>query len=218
VTGFPAGYVRSMLGPRDEVLDQILRRSLAAQMPTIQIDDNAGRLLQLLTMVHAPRLVIEIGTLFGYSTIYIARGLPPGGRIITLEVDPIAAGLARQNVDAAGVGDLVDIVVGDAADYLTTAEPESVGMLFIDADKKSYPTYLKLAFPLLEAGGLMIADDAFASGDFAGEAEQGEAGDREIKGICGYARAVGRSPRLFSAFAGTEHGMLISYKQKAGIS
>jgi caffeoyl-CoA O-methyltransferase len=190
MSGFPTGYARTMLGPREPVLDTILRRSLSAGMPTIQVDDNAGRLLQLLTAMQRPRRVIEIGTLFGYSTIYIARGLPPGGRITTLEIDPVAAGIARENLDTAGVGDKADIVVGDAVDHLATIEPQSVGMLFIDADKKSYPTYLKHAFPLLEPGGLLIADDAFADGDFRAESESDVDSD-EVRGIPGCSR---RSP------------------------
>ncbi|HEX5534486.1 MAG TPA: O-methyltransferase [Actinomycetales bacterium] len=207
------GYVRSVLGPREPVLEEILRRSLTAGMPSIQIDDNAGRMLQMLTRLKRPKHVIEVGTLFGYSTIYIARGLPPEGRITTLEIDPAAADLARQNLEAAGVADRVDIVVGDAVDYLTTVPPASVGMLFIDADKKSYPTYLKHGFPLVEEGGLIIADDAFATGDFTVEVEPGSDDQREINGILSYTRAAGRSPRLLSAFIGTAHGMMISLKE-----
>lgn len=206
------GYARAVLGPREPLLDEILRRSLGAGMPTIQVDDNAGRLLQVLTAIQRPRLVIEIGTLFGYSTVHIARGLPAGGRIVTVETDPVAAGMARENLDAAGVGDAVEIVVGDGAEYLASVEPGSAGMLFIDADKRSYPAYLKHGFPVLEAGGLLIADDAFADGDFRAESRSGTDSD-EVQGILAYVGAVGRSPRLFSAFAGTGHGMLISRKE-----
>ncbi|MBB4981698.1 MULTISPECIES: O-methyltransferase [Streptomyces] len=205
----PTGYVRAVLGPRDEVLDRVLRRSLDGdRMPTIMVDDAAGRLLQLLTLIQRPRRVVEVGTLFGYSAIHIARGLPPGGRLTTLENDPAAAALARENFEIAGVADRVDLVVGNAADHLAAVEPGSVGMLFIDADKKSYPTYLKLGFPLLEPGGLLVADDAFAQGDFGHES--GGDGEAESAAIHTYCRAVGRSPLLFSAFAGSGTGLLIS--------
>lgn len=202
-----------MLGPREPLLDEILRHSLlTCRMPTIQIDDNAGRVLQLLTLLRRPQHVIEIGTLFGYSTVYLARGLPEGGQLTTLESDAAAADVARRNLETAGVDDRVNIVVGDAVDYLVTVQPESVGMIFIDADKKSYSRYLKHCFPLLETGGLLVADDAFAQGDFHGEWEEGADYDREVKDICTYTHAVGRSPRLFSAFVGTEAGLLVSYK------
>jgi len=213
-TSFPSGYARAVLGPRDTALDEILTRSLAdRRMPTIQIDDNAGRVLQLLTSLQRPQYVIEIGTLFGYSTVHIARGLPPGGRITSLEISSEAAALARENLELAGVADHVEIVEGNASAYLATVPPQSVSMVFIDADKKAYPDYLKLTYPLLEPGGLLIADDAFGRGDFTGESAAEAAAATESRAIHTYARAVGRSPRLFSAFIGTEQGMLVSRKE-----
>ncbi|MFD9002374.1 O-methyltransferase [Streptomyces sp. NPDC059582] len=227
------GFTRAMLGPRDAVLDEVLRRSLgAAGLPTLHVDDNAGRLLQLLTCLHRPLRVIEIGTLFGYSTIHIARALPPGGTVTTLEIDPAAAKVAAENFALAGVADRVDIVVGDAVDHLATVPPESIGMLFIDADKKSYTRYLKYGFPLLEPGGLLVADDVLARGDYSAESSDAgagakadadtdadtdadaDAGSREVAALTAYTRAVGRSPRLLSAFAGTENGLLISRKER----
>jgi caffeoyl-CoA O-methyltransferase len=209
----PPGVVRATLGTREPVLDEILRYSLLTRrLPAIQVDDNAARLLQLLTALQRPRLAIEIGTLFGWSTIHLARGLPPGGRLVTLEIDPAAAAVAERNLTAAGVRDRVDIVVGDAADHLRALAPESAGLIFIDADKRSYLDYLKLAFPLLEPGGLLIADDAFGDGDYS--AENGGTDDASEKSaIRAYTRAVGRSPRLLSAFIGTESGLLISRKE-----
>ncbi|CQR66120.1 O-methyltransferase [Streptomyces leeuwenhoekii] len=214
MTRTPQGYLRAVLGPRDPVLDDILRRSLLDdRFPTIQVDDNAGRILQLLTRLRRPGHVLEIGTLFGYSTIHLARGLPEGGRVTTLEIDPRAAEVARRNLRTAGVDDRVDVVVGDAFAYLASVPQESVGLVFIDADKKSYPDYLKLCYPLLEPGGLLIADDAFAQGDFTAERVEGSDEDREVKAIHQYNRAVGRSTRLFSAFVGTESGLLVSVKE-----
>ncbi|MET9730312.1 O-methyltransferase [Streptomyces sp. NPDC006458] len=214
MTTTPQGYIRAVLGPRDPVLDEILRRSLLDdRLPTIQVDDNAGRVLQLLTRLRRPRHVLEIGTLFGYSTIHLARGLPEGGRVTTLEIDPRAAEVARRNLRAAGVDDRVDVVVGDAFAYLASLPPESVGLVFIDADKKAYPDYLGHCYPLLEPGGLLIADDAFAQGDFTAERAEGSDEDREARAIHRYNRAVGRSARLFSAFVGTENGLLVSVKE-----
>ncbi|MFY1597071.1 O-methyltransferase [Micromonospora sp. WMMD737] len=196
------------------MLDDILRSSLLDhRMPTIQVDDNAGRVLQLLTMLRRPQRVVEVGTLFGYSTVFIARGLPQGARMTTIEIDPKAAELASTNLARAGLADRVEVVVGDAADHLSTIQPESVGMIFIDADKKSYPRYLKLCFPLLEPEGLLIADDAFAGGDFSPDHPGTEEDGQEAASIRAYAAAVGRSPRLFSCFVGTRHGLLISSKR-----
>ena len=210
----PSGYIRSVLGPRDPVMDDILRRSLLDdRLPTIQVDDNAARILQLITQLARPQHVLEIGTLFGYSTIHLTRGLPDGGRVTTLEIDEATAQVARRNLETAGVADRVDVVVCDALDYLTGLPAETFGLIFIDADKKSYPLYLQHCFPLLEPGGLLIADDAFALGDY--DAERDPSGDArlEAQGIQTFARAVGRSPRLFSAFIGTESGLMISRKE-----
>lgn len=215
MTTIPADYVRSVLGPREPVLDELLRDSLLGHgLTPMQVDDNAARVLQLLTLVHRPRRVVEIGTYFGYSSIHIARGLPPGGRLTTLEVDAGVAELARRNLNRSGVADRVDVVVGDALEYLAALEPESIGMFFIDADKKSYPDYLKLAFPALETGGLLIADDAFLTGDFGREDGATPDGGRELRAINTYNHAAARSPRLFSAFIGTANGMFVSYKQR----
>ncbi len=206
-------YARAVLGPRDDLLDDVLRRSLLdRELPTIMVDDETGRLLQLLTRMMRPQRVIEVGTLFGYSAIHIARAMPPGGRITTLERDPAPAAIARENFAAAGVQERIEVVVGDALGYLRTVPRESVHMLFIDADKASYPAYLKAAYPLLAPGGLLIADDAFADGDFSAEnGERGEPGRHP--GITTYNRAVGRSPQLFSALVPTGTGLMISHKE-----
>ncbi len=194
-------------------MEGILRSSLIThRMPTIQVDDYTGRLLQLLTALRRPERVIEIGTLFGYSTVYLARGLPPGARLTTLESDAEVAELARHNVEQAGLSDRVEVVVGPAAESLLTVRPGSVGLVFIDADKKAYVDYLKLCYPLLESGGLLIADDAFADGDYESEAAPDAEPDREVQAIRSYGQAVGRSPALFSAFIPTEAGLLISLK------
>jgi caffeoyl-CoA O-methyltransferase len=202
-------FASAALGPRDATLDRILRASLLDhRMPTIQIDDNAGRVLQALTMLRRPRRAIELGTLFGYSTIFIARGMPEDGQLTTVEVDRRAAELARRNLAEAGLADRVEVVVGDAAQYLDSVPRESAGLIFIDADKESYPRYLGLCFPLLERGGLLVADDAFADGDFSVDGDHARATDAIRK----YARAAGRSSQLFSCFLGTESGLMVSMK------
>lgn len=191
------------------MLDKILRESLLGHgLRPMQIDDNAARVLQLVTQIHRPERVIEVGTFFGYSAIHIARGLPENGRLTTLEIDGDVAELARRNLAAAGVEDQVDVVVGPADEYLRQVEPASIDMIFIDADKAAYPEYLKLCFPLLRPGGLLIADDAYATGDFS--TEDGEASEGAIHT---YNRAISRSPLLFSAFIGTNNGLLVSYKR-----
>jgi predicted O-methyltransferase YrrM len=205
--------VRAVSGPREKILDDILRDSLLTEgLRPMQVDDNAARVLQLLTALARPQRVVEIGTYFGYSAIHIARGLPPGGRLVTLEVDAELAALAWGNLERAGVADRVEVVVGPAADHLAGLAPESLDMVFIDADKLSYPTYLKLCFPLLRRGGVLIADDAFADGDLSSESEDDD-GATAVRAVNSYNRAVGRSPRMLSAFVGTDNGFMVSYRR-----
>ena len=202
----------AFFGARDPVLEQVLRKSLLEdRLPTIQIDDNAGRILQLLAMIHKPRRVIEIGSLFGYSTIHIARALDADTMITSFEIDPKAAASARRNVARAALEDRVQVLEGDAVTHMAGMALGSVDMIFIDAAKSDYPAYLKSAFPLLRTGGLLIADDINGDGDYSVEADDPEA-VAERQGISTYARAVSRSPRFFSALIGTETGLLVSVK------
>jgi predicted O-methyltransferase YrrM len=208
----PTGYIRAVLGPRDPVLESVLRHSLRDErMPVIQIDDNAGRVLQLLTLLGRPTAALEIGTLFGYSAIYLARGLPPGARLTTLEVDPRAAAVARHNIAAAGFADVVDVVEADAVEFLRRPGAGPYDLIFIDGEKKAYPDYLKVCFPVLRKGGLLIADDAFALGDFSAETGEDDPG-ASAAGITAYNRAVARAGTLHSAFVGTETGLMVSVK------
>jgi caffeoyl-CoA O-methyltransferase len=206
-------YVRAMLGPRDPALDTLLQEALLARgLRPMQVDDNAARVLQLLTLLKRPRVAIEVGAFFGYSTLHIARGLPAEAKLTSFELDLDLAVLARDNVAAAGFADRVEIVAGDAAAHLAAWPPGVVDLIFIDADKCSYPQYLKLCFPLLAQGGLLIADDAFASGDYSVESSDGKAGRSEVVAINTYNRAILKSNALFSAFVGTDNGLILSVK------
>jgi len=202
-------YMRAVLGDRDDMLERILRHALLERRcPTIQIDDNAGRILQFLTLVHKPKLVVEIGSLFGYSTVHIARGLPAGGRVVGLEIDKESAATARASIAIAGVSDRAEIVEVDALDYLRTLDDEVVDMVFIDADKKAYPDYLKSVVSKLRRGGLIVADDAFADGPYLDDEDAAQR-----LGIRKYNQAIGRASGFFSTFVGTETGLMMSIKR-----
>ncbi len=158
--------VRSTVVPEDDVLVESRKRALAAGLPAIEIAPEDGSLLALLVRLAQPALVVEIGTLFGYSAIWMARALPPGGRLITIESEARHAAVARENLAAAGLSDTVTVRVGDARELLVGIGAP-VDAVFVDADKPSYPTYLAWARQALAPGGLFAADNAFQGGRVA---------------------------------------------------
>jgi predicted O-methyltransferase YrrM len=160
-------YICEHLLTPDPVLDAVLVASDAANLPPIAITPNQGKLLELLARIHRTRTILELGTLGGYSTIWLARALPEDGRLITLERDPRYAEVARTNIANAGVGDAVEIRVGPALQTLPELHDEGMGpfdMIFIDADKQNYPGYLEWSLKLSRVGTLIIGDNVVRAG------------------------------------------------------
>ena len=151
-----------LLGP-DDALEAALADCAAAGMPAIQVPAAQGKLLNLLVRVHGARRVLEIGTLGGYSTIWLARALPAGGRLDTLELDPRWAEVARRNLDRAGLADVVQIHLGPAVDTLATLTGP-YDLVFIDADKPGNPAYLREALRLTRPGSLVVLDNVVRGG------------------------------------------------------
>jgi caffeoyl-CoA O-methyltransferase len=160
-------YVEDLFGPSDEILEAALRDSRRAGLPEINVSPNEGRLLQLLVEISGARRILEIGTLGGYSAIHFARALPDDGALISLEIDEHHAKVARNNVERAGLSDLVEIRVGDAHELLATITEDDEGpfdLIFIDADKESYPEYLDWSMRLSRPGSLILGDNAIREG------------------------------------------------------
>ncbi|MEA2765997.1 MAG: hypothetical protein QOK07_2401 [Gemmatimonadaceae bacterium] len=151
----------------DPVLESVLESSRAAGLPAIAVSPNQGRLLEILARMLGARSILEIGTLGAYSTIWLARGMQPGGRLITLESDPGHAAVARGNIARAGLQDVVDLRLGSATDTLPQIEAERRGpfdLIFIDADKKNIPAYFEWALRLSRPGSLIIVDNVVRDG------------------------------------------------------
>ena len=160
-------YVEGLFAPPDAALETALRRSRAAGLPEIYVSRNEGKLLQLLAEIAGARRILEIGTLGGYSTIHLARSLPQAGSLVSLELDERYAGVARENVREAGLEHTVEVRVGDAKASLARMVEEGEGpfdLVFIDADKGSYPEYLEWALRLSRPGSLILADNAIQGG------------------------------------------------------
>lgn len=154
-------YVRQWMGTEDEVLLEI-RQSIASHgMPAISVLPEIGRLLQMLVAMSGARRVLEIGALGGYSGVCLARGLPQDGIVLSLELSAEYAGVARENVERAGVGDRIQYRIGPALDSLAElkTEGQSFDFIFIDADKPNYPNYLDWAVQLSRKGAVIAADN-----------------------------------------------------------
>jgi predicted O-methyltransferase YrrM len=161
------GYLEALGGSEDPVLRAALDRSRAAGLPAIQVSACQGKLLMLLARMRGARRILEIGTLGGYSTIWLARALPDAGRLVSLEIEPEHAAVARMNLAAAGLESLVEVRVGRAADSLAALakeEGEPFDFVFIDADKPSNPEYLEWALRLSRPGAVIVADNVVRGG------------------------------------------------------
>jgi len=160
-------YFSDLLIPADPALDEALRVSTAAGLPAINVSPNQGKLLHLIARMSGARKILEIGTLGGYSTIWLARALPHDGRLVTLEFDPKHADVARANFARAGLTQSIDLRVGRAIDSLPKIAAENLGpfdLIFIDADKQSTPDYFTWALKLTRPGGLIIVDNVVRNG------------------------------------------------------
>ncbi len=161
-------YVSGLLAPHDEVLEAALRASEEAGLPTIQVSPAQGKLLYLLAKSIGAQRILEFGTLGGYSTIWLGRALPPGGRLITLEAEPLNAEVAGRNIAHAGLDDLVDLRVGPALDQLPQLDAEGTGpfdLTFIDADKVHTPDYFVWALDHSRPGSLIVSDNVVRFGE-----------------------------------------------------
>ncbi|WP_437993793.1 O-methyltransferase [Sorangium sp. So ce145] len=160
-------YLTDLLVPSDAALDAALAASAAAGLPPINVAPNQGKLLHLLALIQGARAILEIGTLGGYSTIWLARALPAGGRLITLESEPKHAEVARANLDRAGLADIVELRLGRALDTLPKLAAEGRGpfdLIFIDADKPSNPDYFAWALKLSRRGSVIVIDNVVRKG------------------------------------------------------
>jgi predicted O-methyltransferase YrrM len=185
-------YIEGALLRRDPVLEAALRANAEAGLPTIDVAPNQGKLLHLLAQMLGARSILEIGTLGGYSTIWLARALPAGGKLVTLEADPKHAEVARANLARAGLAQVVDVRVGPALDTLPSLLGQQFDMVFIDADKPNNPVYLGWAVRLTRPGSVIVVDNVVREGAILEAASD----DPRIQGTRALFEAIAREPRL----------------------
>ena len=185
-------YLQDCLVPGDDVLKAALAASEQAGLPRISVAPNQGKLLMLLARAIGARRILEIGTLGGYSTIWLARGLPPDGQLITLEANPDYAEIARANIAQAGLAGVVDVRVGRAQDTLPgLADDGPFDLIFIDADKFGTPGYFQWAVKLSRRGSLIIVDNVVREGTIL-DAD----GDANVQGMRRFFDLAATDPRV----------------------
>lgn len=186
-------YIAELFLPEDEVLRSTLESARAEGLPAIQVPAALGKLLSIFVRATDARKVLEIGTLGGYSGTWLARALPAGGRLISLEVNGHHADVARRSLERAGVADRVAVVVGPALETLPTLQGEApFDLIYIDADKDNYPAYLDWAIRLSRPGTLIVGDNVLRGGAIIAPA----AGDVGGQGIHEFNRRAAQHPRL----------------------
>lgn len=183
-------YFSDLFIPADPALDAALDASDAAGLPTMQVAPNQGKLLMLLAQIQQAQTILEIGTLGGYSTIWMARALPVDGRLVTLEANPDHADVARSNIDQAGLMARVQIHVGPALETLPDLEGP-FDMVFIDADKENTDRYFAWALRLARPGTLIVVDNIVRDGAVI----DADTNDPGVQGIRRFSEAVAAEPR-----------------------
>ena len=213
-------YLREVFGSQDEHLAGLMGRAIRAGLPDIAVTPEVGRLLMILTGLSGPdgrggRLAIEVGTLAGYSGIWIARGLGPGGRLVTIEAEALHADFAERSFADAGVGDRVEVVRGLALEALPTLGerfgPASVDLVYLDAVKTEYADYFRLVSPLIRAGGLLVADNALGTGSTCVPEDPGAT--EATRAIDRFNRLVAGDPAFEAACVPIREGVLIARKR-----
>ncbi len=198
-------YVARLFAPEDELLVSLREEADRTGLPPIAISPDTGKLLQvLLTTIRAER-VLEVGTLGGYSAIWMARSLGRAGRLLSIEVDPVHAEFARRYIDRAGLAAKVEVRVGGALDVLASLDGERFDAIFLDADKEPLPTYFEWALRLVRPGGLIIADNAL----WGGRVIDDRAHDDATLGVRELNRRMATDPRVAAILVPTHDGVVV---------
>jgi predicted O-methyltransferase YrrM len=188
-------YINDLVVPSDPALEDALKDSAAAGLPAIQVSPAQGKFLHLLARIQGARKILEIGTLGGYSTIWLARALPAGGRLITLEAEAKHAEVAQANIARAGLAHVVELRLGRAIDSLPKIAGEGLGpfdLIFIDADKPSITEYFEWALKLSRRGSVIIVDNVIRDGKVIDSAST----DPGVQGVRRFNERLAREPRV----------------------
>jgi predicted O-methyltransferase YrrM len=188
-------YITNLMVHQDDALDAAVNESKAAGLPAISVTPSQGKMLQILALMQGAHDILEIGTLAGYSTIWLGRALPSDGRLITLELEPRHAKIARANIARAGLGGVVEVREGRALDTLAQLAAEGrrpFDLIFIDADKERLPAYFAWALRLSHQGTLIVVDNVVRDGKVIDASST----DPDVQGVRSFNEAVAAEPRV----------------------
>jgi caffeoyl-CoA O-methyltransferase len=198
-------YISALFAPEDSLLVSLREEADRTGLPPIAVSADEGRLLQVLLTSIGARRVLEVGTLGGYSAIWMARALPDDGELLSIEIEQKHAEFARRYFERAGLSSKVEVRVGRALDVLPSLDGERFDAVFIDADKEPMPTYLDWALRLLRPGGLVIADNTLWGGKVFDDAEN----DEKTRAVREFNRKMATDPRVLSILVPTHDGVAI---------
>ncbi|MGB0953491.1 MAG: O-methyltransferase [Planctomycetota bacterium] len=187
-------FLQALL-PLDPIMDQVLQNAVDAELPAINIEANQGAFLQFLARMCGAKRILELGTLGGFSTVWMARGLPADGTLVTLELEQTCAEVAQRNFALAGVEDQVDLRLGPAAETLRAmiaAGEAPFDFVFFDADKEGYPEYLELTMQLVHPGSVLVADNVVRQAEILDPNSE----DPSVQGTQAFLQKLGEDPRL----------------------
>jgi len=199
-------YITRLFGIEDELLVSLREEADRTGLPPIAISADEGRLLQVLLTSISARRVLEVGTLGGYSAIWIARALPPDGTVVSIEIDPMHADFAGRYFQRAGLSDRIEIRLGKALEVLPALDGQTFDAMFIDADKEPLPTYFEWGLRLVRPGGLIVADNAL----WGGRVFDAESDDEKTRAVREFNRRMANDPRVLGIIVPTHDGVAVA--------
>ena len=202
-------YITELFAAEDPILSNIRARHKSEKLPAINVSPEEGKLLHLLLLLIQAKAVLEIGSLGGYSGVWLARALPADGRLVTIERDPKHARIAREAFAAAGLQDRIELIEGPALEVLPTLKP-GFDAVFIDADKEPLPHYFAWGMKLVRRGGLLLCDNAF----FHGAAVDPNDHSPNAEGVRKFNELASRDPRLVATIIPVRDGLVIGVKTR----
>ncbi len=200
-------YINGLFAAEDSALAAVRQSHLSESLPQIHVSAEEGKIIHMLVTAVGARRVLDVGTLGGYSAIWIARALPEDGQLVTVELDPERASVARRAFQESGVSEKIELVVGDARDILPRLEPH-FDVVFLDADKESLPAYFDHSMGLLRVGGLLLCDNTH----LGGRVVDADSSDPDVVGMREFNRLVARDKRLVASVIPVRDGLMTAVK------